>query len=226
MNTHTNYLPEAAHMKPTQFDLSGTKRDAKWAGQSAGRYWLLPFLGVLGLLVTQPVLAQENPSTSGQTQPLEAPTEHADAQPPQAIDLDPVTQAAAEAHQNCVNGVMSTQAKAQEKREQIQQQCTDLERTLVEAFPEDMRQLVELDVKRQIESVLLSLEEIETAVVASAEDTAEIARELAELEAEQQAQAQAEVDAEVAQAEAELADQVPPEQNSAGSAGQGAADDG
>jgi hypothetical protein len=106
---------------------------------------------------------------------------------------------------------MSTQSKAQEKREQIQNQCAEAEVALVAAFPEEIQQLVATDVNRQIEAVLLSLEQIEAAVVESAEDSAEIAKELAALEEEQQALALAEVEALAAEEEQRRLQLPPPD---------------
>lgn len=173
---------------------------------------------LLGSAMTSPALGQESDDLTSDQQPATealAPqrADQVDQEEPQTLELTPEMQAAANAHQNCVNAVMSTQAKAQEKREHIQQQCAEAQSALIDAFPEDVRQLVELDVQRQIEGVLLSLEQIESAVLESAEDSAEIAQELAELEAVQQAQAQAEVDALAAQAENELANQTPPDES-------------
>jgi hypothetical protein len=130
---------------------------------------------------------------------------------PETIELTPTMEAAAQAHQSCVNAIMSTQSKAQEKREQIQNQCAEAEVALVAAFPEEIQQLVATDVNRQIEAVLLSLEQIEAAVVESAEDSAEIAKELAALEEEQQALALAEVEALAAEEEQRRLQLPPPD---------------
>jgi hypothetical protein len=156
-------------------------------------------------------LAEENSLEATNSEAVDLSQESSTPGEPETIEMTPAMEAAAQAHQSCVNAIMSTQAKAQEKRQQIQEQCTEAEVALVEAFPEEIQQLVATDVRRQIESVLLSLEQIEAAVVESAEDSAEIAEELAALEAEQQAQALAEVEALAAQEEQERLQLPPPD---------------
>lgn len=139
------------------------------------------------------------------------PTSQSNTEPAsETIEMTPAMQAAAAAHQECVNAIMATLTKAQVKREQIQEQCADAEATLLQTFPEEIQQLVAVNTHRQIEAVLLSLEQIEETVVESSEDAAEIANELAELEAQQQAQALQEAETQAAaEAEARLSEAPP-----------------
>jgi len=190
------------------------------------RFVLMGVMGLAGACFSAATIAEQSQADEGDSPP--SPSN--EATPEEVIEMTPAMRAAADAHQQCVNTIMSTQEKATEKRQRIKQECAEAEQILVLTFPEEMQQLVQVNTARQIENVLASLEEIESAVVESAEDTAEIAEELAALEAEQQAQALAEVEAQAgAEAQARL-DQPPPEgpQDSSdeGQAVEGAGSDG
>lgn len=171
------------------------------------RFVLMGVMALAGASLSAATMAEQRQADEGNSPPLPS----SEPTPEEVIEMTPAMQAAADAHQQCVNTIMSTQEKAAEKRQRIEQECAEAEQTLVRTFPEEMQQLVQVNTARQIENVLASLEEIEAAVVESAEDSAEIAEELAALEAEQQAQALEEVEAQAAaEAQARL-DQPPPE---------------
>jgi hypothetical protein len=212
MNINTNYNSEVGQMLG---DRSGntlfTLLHHGYALRRFGRFISLSVITVTALTFGGSALAEENSLEATNSEAVDLSQESSTPGEPETIEMTPAMEAAAQAHQSCVNAIMSTQAKAQEKRQQIQEQCTEAEVALVEAFPEEIQQLVATDVRRQIESVLLSLEQIEAAVVESAEDSAEIAEELAALEAEQQAQALAEVEALAAQEEQERLQLPPPD---------------
>lgn len=188
---------------------------------------LMGAMAVAGACVSAVTFAEQSP-TDEVGSPLlspETPETRDEAIQEDAVELTPAMQAAAEAHQQCVNTIMSTQEKAAEKRLRIEQACAEAAQALVNAFPETMQQLVQVNTERQIESVLMSLEEVEAVVVESAEDSAEIAEELAALEAEQQAQALEDVEAQAA-AEAEARLNQPPPEGPQDNSGEGQAVEG
>lgn len=188
------------------------------------RFVFMGAVAVAGAVVT-PATVAEQTSTDEVDSSLLSPESPDEAIQEEVVELTPAMQAAAEAHQQCVNTIMSTQEKAAEKRLRIEQECAEAEQALVKAFPETMQQLVQINTERQIESVLMSLEEIEAVVVESAEDSAEILEELAALEAEQQARALEEVEAQAA-AEAEARLNQPPPEGPQDNSGEGQAPEG
>ena len=185
---------------------------------------LMGAMAVAGAFVSTATFAEQSP-TDEVDSPLLSPEAPDEAIQEDAVELTPAMQDAAEAHQQCVNTIMSTQEKAAEKRLRIEQECAEAAQALMNAFPETMQQLVQVNTERQIESVLMSLEEVEAVVVESAEDSAEIAEELAALEAEQQAQALEDVEAQAA-AEAEARLNQPPPEGPQDNSGEGQAVEG
>jgi len=95
-----------------------------------------------------------------------------------AAKLPPAIEIKANAYQACVNSVMSTMEPAAAKRQQIADRCGGARLEMVQAFPEQIRQLIETNTDRRIESVLVALEQIENAVIESAEDVNEISEDL------------------------------------------------
>ena len=150
--------------------------------------------------------AEENPVQQGADDGLEQSADgfnpEEEFEPP---ELSEEVRAAALAHQACVNQIMSTQEKAAVKRQGIKEQCAELEDALIQQFPEEMREFIATDAHRQIESVLIALEQMEERVIETAEDAEEIAKELAQLEADERARALAEAEEIFAQEEARAA---------------------
>jgi len=95
-----------------------------------------------------------------------------------ATELPPVIAGKANVYQTCVNSVMSTLEPASVKRQQIADRCGDARDEMVNAFPAQLRPLIGTNTDRRIASVLDALEQIEHAVIESAEDVQEISTDL------------------------------------------------
>ena len=139
-----------------------TKRSQDTTRQLARGTWLTLLLVLLGSF---PTLADQAESEAAPGAPA-------------AAKLPPEIEQKARAHQDCVNAVMSTMEPAATKRQQIADRCSGAMAEMVAAFPEEFRQLIEINTTRQIENVLAALEQVETAVYESAEDVIDISEDL------------------------------------------------
>lgn len=100
----------------------------------------------------------------------------AESSPP---ELTPEMQQLVSNHQACVKQVMSSfDTSAAVKRAQIVENCQSQRDTLVNAFPEEVRQLIGTNIDRRIEQVLYALEQIESTSQEATEDVQEIVEEL------------------------------------------------
>jgi hypothetical protein len=115
-----------------------------------------------------PAAAQENASENRR---LEAPNTG-------NAGLPPAIEEKVNAYQACINSVMSTLETAVVKRLQIGERCSAAREQMVNGFPEQLRPLIDTNTERRIDSVLTSLEQIERAVIESAEDVNGISEEL------------------------------------------------
>lgn len=107
-----------------------------------------------------------------------AQSEESESPPP----LPPEIEAAASEYQACVNAVMSTLEYSAVKRAGIAETCEDERASLIAAFPEDLRPLIDTNTERRIQAVLDALEDIENVVIESSTDVNEISAELDALE--------------------------------------------
>lgn len=139
-----------------------TKRSQDTTRQLARGTWLTLLLVLLGSF---PTLADQAESEAAPGAPA-------------AAKLPPEIEQKARAYQDCVNAVMSTMEPAATKRQQIADRCGGAMAEMVAAFPEEFRQLIEINTTRQIENVLAALEQVETAVYESAEDVIDISEDL------------------------------------------------
>lgn len=137
-----------------------TKRSQDTTRQLARGTWLTLLLVLLGSF---PTLADQAEAAPGA---------------PAAAKLPPEIEQKARAYQDCVNAVMSTMEPAATKRQQIADRCGGAMAEMVAAFPEEFRQLIEINTTRRIENVLAALEQVETAVYESAEDVIDISEDL------------------------------------------------
>ncbi|ARN72663.1 hypothetical protein [Oceanicoccus sagamiensis] len=140
---------------------------------------------VLLLFITLPAVASaidaedDNPADAA-VDPVQIETKTID-------DLPEEIQLAASAYQSCVNNIMSTLEAATVKRQQLTDQCQQLEQAFVATFPEVMQSLITTQTRGRLDNVLSALEEMEATVIETSVDVNEVAEELQALE-QQQAQ--------------------------------------
>ena len=101
--------------------------------------------------------------------------------------LPPEVREKAVAHETCVNQVMASFERVAVKRTQIAENCKAERDTVVETFPEEVRQLMATNLDRRVEQVLYALEQIEGTTVDTATDVQEIVEELDSLAEESSA---------------------------------------
>lgn len=136
-----------------------------WSRIHARKTWVIVLLASIAAF---PAAAQENANDARELGTPQVRTGN----------LPPAIEVKVNAYQACINSVMSSMDAASIKRQQIGERCSSARQQMVNAFPEQLRPLIDTNTERRIESVLNSLEQIERAVIESAEDVNEISEDL------------------------------------------------